>query len=216
MAVAFSHSSGAGNASGGTTSFSWTHNATGDNYLTVGLAFRPNVSNISVTFNGVAMTLLGSRTTGGDGLEFCYVYGLANPSSGSYTVSVSWTTTSRAAGVALSFTGTNITAGNVATNASSGTNDLTITNSPGPGASDLLVAYGAVDENASFLSVTNGTQRVIQGQADGNYISLASATDTDSTVTFHSSTTSIGWTGVSVVLTEVTAAKNPAFLLNFV
>ncbi len=74
------------------TSHSWSHTCSGVNRcLYVGLSFNGGSgypTNVSVTYNGVAMTKL----YGTSGSTFLYLFRLVNPASGVNTISVTWTT----------------------------------------------------------------------------------------------------------------------------
>jgi len=105
MAVAVGHTSATDTASGSVTSLSYSHTATGDNYLIVQLSARANITSPSVTYNSVSMTLLVGPTSPSAG-QYAqqWVYGLANPSTGSNTVSISWTGSAGVASTAVSYT----------------------------------------------------------------------------------------------------------------
>jgi hypothetical protein len=106
-AVAHGHSTAGETGAGGPayTSLSFSHDATGDSILLLGFNVRPDVTSLSVSFNSVAMSLVGSLVTGGDTLEHAYLYSLLSPSSGSYTVSISWSTSAALVAGATSYTG---------------------------------------------------------------------------------------------------------------
>jgi hypothetical protein len=96
---------GAALASGytGVTSVSWSHTATGDNYLIVSLSLRGSATSVTCTYATISMTSLGSQTSNTLGREF--TFGLSNPTTGANTVACSWTTASNAAGISDSFSG---------------------------------------------------------------------------------------------------------------
>lgn len=106
MAVALGHTGGVDQAGTSNTSMSWSHDCTGDNTLLVVLSMRGNVTGVSVTYNSVSMTLVAGplTCTAGQYAEQ-RVYQLDSPSSGSNTVSVSWTTGAAACGSSASFSG---------------------------------------------------------------------------------------------------------------
>jgi hypothetical protein len=79
----------------GATSLSWTHVCgSSATYLLVSVSVDfgvpSNFSSLACTYNGVAMTLLRQVVSGDDGetAGFLTVFGLANPSTGSNTVSI--------------------------------------------------------------------------------------------------------------------------------
>lgn len=83
--IAFDAASNTTDSSGG--SFSWSHTCTGsDRFLIVALR-NPVGQNVSdVSYDGVSMTLHDRRSIFSAG--YCYVYYLANPSSGTHTINV--------------------------------------------------------------------------------------------------------------------------------
>lgn len=94
-----------GSRSGHGTSITFTLNCNG-NLLIVGVAVASNssslVTNMAVTFNGVAMTLIGSETNSRHNV---YLFKLADPSQGSYSVAVTWTNDGWGMAFGQAFTG---------------------------------------------------------------------------------------------------------------
>lgn len=160
MAVVLGHSTTAASASTAETSLSFSHDCTGDNYLLVSCAFRLNCSNPTATYNGVSMTLLGSRQTGGDGIEFIYLFGLSNPATGSNTVAISWTNDRGLATIAASFSGVNavgsVTDGDGGD--SGGSYHTTTATGTLTSADDILFGFLGGNEYVANLSVTQGTE----------------------------------------------------------
>jgi hypothetical protein len=76
----------------GVSSASWSHTATGsDRYGRVGLGFSPNTTTItSITWGGVAMTLVGSRVEGPPIEHRCDLYGIVAPAASAQTIAVSF------------------------------------------------------------------------------------------------------------------------------
>lgn len=149
MAIAFDA------ASNGSTS--WSHTCSGaDRYLFVYTTTNSAGGVSGVTYNGVAMTKLASRSG-----DFMNLWGLASPSSGTNTISITGT----GAGVAASYTGVSGT-GNPEANAgtSSGTTSFlqtsvtTVTNN----AWVVGVAMYDVVGQASAAG-TGATQRAVRG-----------------------------------------------------
>lgn len=103
MAIAFDAASEAGTPAYA-TSLSWSHTCTGDNrILIVGLSFFLTVTDVAVTYNGVAMTLVDNAVGGNGGKP--WMFRLVAPATGSNTIAASWTTSSSCAGGGMSFTG---------------------------------------------------------------------------------------------------------------
>lgn len=86
----------------GNTALSWSHTCTGASYLIVSLWIGNNHSGVTVTYNSVSMTNLGSVTNSNN--RTLYLFGLANPSAGANTVACAWTTSRLAMGSSLSYT----------------------------------------------------------------------------------------------------------------
>ena len=72
----------------------WSHNHNGD-YLVVGIGLtscNTNLTSLSVTYDGVAMTRIGTASNGtGAGKPHVFLYGLATTNTGAHNVVVSWT-----------------------------------------------------------------------------------------------------------------------------
>lgn len=121
MAIAFNNATASANNSGSAT---FSHTCTGsDRYLFVYTSQGNNVS--AVTYNGVAMTLLTTYSGSGTVIK---VWGLAAPSPGSNTVSI--TASGAWAGGASSYTGVSQSSIPEAfTNATTGSPNITITSS---------------------------------------------------------------------------------------
>lgn len=155
MAVAYNGKKASANSGGSTpTSASWSHDATGDNYLVVAISFRGLVSSVTGTYNSVSLMQLGTVAPGT--LAEVYLFGLASPSTGSNTISFSWTGAAFWGGVSSSYSGV-ISTGTVQTTSSTttGNSDLTVTATLT--ANDLFSAGGGADNNAASLSITTGT-----------------------------------------------------------
>lgn len=176
MAVALGHTS-SGTRVGSTTSASWSHDATGDNLLIVVLSFRGNVSGVSVTYNGVAMTQIGTETTCTAGqYAQLWIFKLANPATGSNTVAVSWSGSQGCSGCSASYSGAgtvsapSITAGNKTYSDTIGANDMIVgimalADQPANGtwtpARDVDTGYSGVDSaTACGISHNTGTGSV--------------------------------------------------------
>jgi hypothetical protein len=88
------------------TSTSWSHTCTGSNRLLIVSVYTGSygTSGMSVTYNGVSMTL--AQTAQYDaGTAYVRTFYLASPAMGSNTVSVSWSGSSYGIGMSTSYTG---------------------------------------------------------------------------------------------------------------
>lgn len=84
---------GAGTTQAPASSFSWTHNHSGGNFLAVGVSIKNGSVTVSnITYNGVTMKLTHATTsTTADGTYRSEIWHLANPTSGSNTIAVTLT-----------------------------------------------------------------------------------------------------------------------------
>lgn len=106
MTVTLNHTGGVDLAGTANTSMSWSHDCTGDTTLLVCLSMRGDVTGVTVTYNSVSMTLIaGPLTCTAGAYAQQRVYQLDSPSTGSNTVSVSWTTGAAACGSSASYSG---------------------------------------------------------------------------------------------------------------
>lgn len=90
------------------SSTSWSHTCTGSNlFLAVDVAILngSGYSISSITYNSVAMTLIGSKTSSGSGLFTIFCYGLINPATGSHTVAITLSSSTNWAAAAVSYAG---------------------------------------------------------------------------------------------------------------
>lgn len=135
------------------TSGSWSHTATGDNYLVVTLTLRNAVSALTCTYNSVSMTLLDSSVS--NTLAQVFTFGLANPTTGPNSIAASWTGSAFWTGVSSSVSGW-VSTGTTQkqTSTTTGNSDLTVTTTLG--ANDLFLGGGGADNGASSVSITTG------------------------------------------------------------
>ena len=179
MAVAYGH---AASASGIGTSLSFAHDATGDNILLVAFAVRDDTgtATVTATYNGVSMTSAGLKRHTISDLDL-YTFYLANPSSGSNTVSVgSATTASNLVGLSISLSGSAGTIGTVDIQEFLiGITDFSVNATLG--ANDMLVGFGTVFGGLGALAVTVGTERVEKTDGDNHVASGLTNTGTGST-----------------------------------
>lgn len=193
MSVPVLDSANNGNSSTSATSLSWTHTCSGsDRYLRVSIFFNGAHSNVSVTYNGVSMSLVDSVT---DGTRVFYTYELVAPATGANTVSITWTTTRAVLGTSVSYT-------NVDQGSPRGTVEkVSSTSSPTSvdvslNSSDLGVSGFAVhnsDNNVVPSASPNGTALTTQTYQGGS----SAARQRDAEIT-GSGTTTITYTSTGV------------------
>lgn len=86
----------------GATALNWNHTCTGNNlFLIVYLFTNASVTNLSMTYNGVAMTQLSINT------GKTHIAVLANPATGTHQVACSWTTARPCTGASISYINVN-------------------------------------------------------------------------------------------------------------
>ncbi len=146
------------------TSGSWTHTTSGTNrYLVVGLSGWDNSSsltNVTVTYNGVALTKLGGAQTAGN--NQAVLWGLANPALGSNTVAVNNIPSDFAelGGGSVSFTGAHLTSPTgTLVSETGGDGSVNITLASGDLGVDIL--YSGIGAQQPAVGA-NGTERVSQ------------------------------------------------------
>jgi len=147
-AVALGHTSASNDDTGSATTISWSHTSTGDNELIVSAAMRGDVTNMSCTYNSVSMTkIAGPLTCTAGAYNQQWVFKLANPSTGSNTVSCSWTTGARVAIVGTSYSGVvSVGTPTQATGALSYSQTIT--------ANDMVVGVWSVADDIAMFSMT--------------------------------------------------------------
>lgn len=185
--------SGSYNSASAQTSVSWNHTiAGGDRYLLVHLHFNANVTSISVTYNSVAMTQLGTNNSGG---RYGYIYGLIAPTTGTNSVAASWTTSSGMCAVSTSYNnvdqgtpvGTAVTG--VGTSSPASINITTTDN-------DIAVDFIGATRNSSATAPTitvdaSQTQRITDASAVASAIRCSASDETAS------GTVAMSWTLVN-------------------
>lgn len=165
-AVALGNTSTKG-STGVVTSLSWSHTATGDSLLVVGLNTRlacsaTDVTGVTITYNGVAPTgyIVGSADTsvfGGDCGHARAVY-WTSPSTGSNTISISWTGSARASAVAYSFTGADSVGTAVEQTKSTANYDVAATIT----ANDMVLGLGYFSDNVTLINSTESNYLEVQ------------------------------------------------------
>lgn len=180
MAVALD-ATGTNQNTGGTpgTSFSYTGLTVGSGsqrglVFVVGLDSNA-VSGLSAHWDSAgtnqAMTLLASQAlAGGTGVGYVAIFGLANPTSGAKTLSLTWTTSTQCTCAAVSFTGVDQTGGTTSfphaasnTGTTGTTASVTITSAT----NNMVVAMHASQFQA--MNSVNNTQIFLDGTLTGNY-----------------------------------------------
>lgn len=103
MSLPIFDASSSGNLTSPGTNFTFSHTCTGGDLYLIVFLYIPNThSGATVTYNSVSMTNLGSCTNASNSRQL-YAFGLANPSTGSNTVSCSWTTSRTSGAVSVSY-----------------------------------------------------------------------------------------------------------------
>lgn len=216
MAVAFDAvgPSSSGTIGGGATPLTWAHNPAAGAALAVGVVMdqATSTSTVSCTFGGVSMTLLGSINVNGDNDGFLYVYGLANVTGGSQTVSFSFSPlVDIIAAGSISFTGAGTTGatafGTFQHNTNSNANPtLGFTTT----ASTNLIAAFLASGQTTITGPTGGTSRFLSengSSGDCGSIDGATAVATGGTVTLTYTVAAGSW-GLGGV--EILAAPSVA------
>lgn len=201
-AVAFDSSQGRfeKGASSQASPFSFVSNA-GSTSGTVGsnsnralfaiVAFRSTGYTVTaVTWNGVAMTQIGSKLAAGGGE--INLFGLINPATGNQTLSATWTGGSATVTLgAVSLYNVNQTTAwqNNGTDTGTGTSaSSTVTSANGN-----AVVVGHLNDNATTTGITTGNSNWIETALDGNYAQAYNLSTTGSTVVAWTLGTSVAW-----------------------
>jgi hypothetical protein len=179
--------------------------ATSNRVLIGFVALRAVVSSsVTMTWNSVSMTPIGSISNTAGGSYDLYLFGLINPASGAQTLSVSWS--GGTAGVVVlggfMLSGADQTTGwqNFASNSATST---AMTSGAITSANGNLVVAATADNDASSASISAGTsdwdERSFQGNYEGGHIASSGASAT------------VSWTLGSSVAWAVTAVDVIAF-----
>lgn len=180
------------------SSYSWSHTCTGSNrYLVVGIAMLSVAQTVSsITYNSVALTLLGVRSslTGAARVE---LWGLVAPSTGSNTIAVTLTGSIASAGVAESYTGVHQTSPTEGFNSNQATN---------VGAADATVTVTTVANNDWIVDIvaTDDTSITVgAGQTQRNNVTGAggSGADSDKGPISPAAATAMSWTNIGALST---------------
>jgi len=200
---------------GGGTSVTFAHDATGAEHIVVGIAIRDGgTTPSSVTFNGDALALLGSKQDGGDGVEETWVYSLENPDSGSYNVVVTLPATERFSAIAASLNnsvdlyGVNAFDGG---NCGGATCDTTTATATQLLADDLMIGFAAIDTPISYISVLTGTQELEQNDTDAYVVNSFASRDCGATsceIVWRRTTQTAGLNGVVFIVDSTVVASS--------
>lgn len=170
MAIAFDATSSSTFTS--TNSKTVSHTCTGANGYLIAFVMREGgVTVSSITYGGVAMSLISSVNLGADANKGCYAYGLVNPASGANNISVTFSGTAYNGIQGVSYSGVNQTSPvEVSTTANpvGVRNTLSATLSVGV-ANTWLVAWARFD-NGGTLSGTNDTTTIRNNTTDGGNV----------------------------------------------
>lgn len=139
------------------TSASWSHTCSGENrLLLVFITCNAPSSSISCTYAGVSMTLHDSTQTTGGSQKRAVIFKLANPATGSNTVSISNITSGYRKGYSVSLTGvkqdTLVGTASKATGTST-TPSVNVSSATGERVYDIVASVG----DGSSLSYTPGS-----------------------------------------------------------
>lgn len=176
----------------------WSHTNAG-NYLVVGVAMLGVANVTGITYNGVALTLLGSKTSAGSLLRV-ELWGLAAPFVGAANIVVSLDGSIAFAGVASSWGGVH------QTSPTEGFNSATATN---VGAADATVDVTTVADNCVVVDVmasSDGSVTVGAGQTERNNVTGAAGSGTMSSEgpKTPAGSVTMSWTDVGALATWVT------------
>ncbi len=207
MAVAFGHATEAQQAAT-ITSKTWAHDCTGDNYLTVFVTHRNDPGTVTATYNGVSMTLTKSQSATYNWEEF---FVLANPTTGSNNIVVSWTNGTNVGAVGMSFSGVG-SIGTAVSGTFAGAGNVTSTGITTT-ANDMIVGGIGLPGSGASLSVVTGTERIENGATTDASTNGATNTGVGSTsITWGQSSADPG-TWIAVDLIGSVASNSNFFLV---
>lgn len=197
------------NQSTPTTTLSWSHTATAGSYVVVAIATyqasQAALSSKSVTYDGVAMTLLGTIRPNNTDFGLVALWGLPNAPGGAKTVAASATAssgnTTAMSGNSVSYTGVG-SVETVASAAGSGSTALSTT-ATGVTGGRVVNAFSTVSSGTgNTLSAYNQSQRFLHNSAAGTDVSLLIGdSGTVGSVTFSANQSASTFTaGITAVL----------------
>ena len=153
------------------TTTSWTHVCTGSYlYLRVALLLNAAVTSPTVTYNSVSVPLVSTLNVVGS-TQHLYIFELIAPTSGSYTVSASWTGSKRGVGVSLSYANVNQTTWSSAWTQLNDQTSSPLANSVSPSANDIGIDFCGTYNSGGAALPTNtagGSQSSRGGQTSSN------------------------------------------------
>lgn len=149
---------------------SFNHTASGtDRYVFVFVANEAGDNVTGVTYGGATMTQLVKGRNGAAGTGFLYIYGLANPATGSQSVSVSFSSGTTWGG-AMSYTGAQQTDAADATGSNGGGSGTTVTTTVTTVADNAIAVGTGLMDNGNITASTGatlvGTRVAFQGTAN--------------------------------------------------
>lgn len=193
--IAFNTASNSGYQAA-SASYSWSHTCTGNNrFLAVDVALLSVGQTVTgITYNGVAMTLIGAQTTVSS-VGRVESWGLANPASGTNTIEVTLSGSIASAGCAVSYSGVQQTSPYANFNSAQATN---------VGAADATVNVTTAETGSwvhGALATDDGN--VTAEQTARNEVNGAggSGADQDSNGPVAAGSTETSWTDVAALAT---------------
>lgn len=193
-------------AAGGGTAFSWSHTvpAGTDRILIVSITSTSGTGPNTVTYGGVAMTLVGQTAIGNAMVEH---YALANPTVGTATVAVTMFSTSRTLlGFGLSYTGVTSVGGSTGTTGNNAAPDIAVPTVDKQLVVDCVMQWHSTT-TPGFTPNSGQTVRGQDGVTDTVAVQVAVVSEkratTTSTVMDWVSNESDQWAQQGVVLTAV-------------
>lgn len=179
---------------------SWTHTAAAGSYVIVDVTMGGNSAVTSVSYGGVAMTLLGERAYNNTASQgWLRRYGLAGVAGGAQTIEIvkggfNWS-------VAASISVVNV--GSVGATTAAHGNGASLSQGPVTNPSGGMVVQSfsknGAPGNTAFTTVSGGTNRVNRSGGGANSMALAIST-ADATATFGATVPDpVNWSGLATV-----------------
>jgi len=162
------------------TTLTISHDASGDSVLLVSFNSRlacssTDITGVSVTFNGDALTEVKSSTYAGGGeCAHMHLWKSTAPDSGTYDVVISWTGSAAVVGHVYSFAG----ADDIDTVSESIGGDSAWDISATLTSDDML--FGTVGQSQSTPDMTSTADNVLESNTSPDYVEILSATETGS------------------------------------
>jgi hypothetical protein len=181
------------------STYSWSHTCTGSNgflAVDVSLLSIPGTTVTSITYNGVNLTRIGVQytSTAIGGVE---CWGIANPATGSHTITVTLSASIISSGEAVSYTGVDQTEPTEEFESTFATN--------GVSATDASVIVTPVADNCwihGAIATTDGSITANQTSRNNVTGAAGSGGNEDSNAAIHPATgTATSWTGIGALQT---------------